>query len=100
MKLPTTRLECGKLYRYRRFHNCALTKFDMFLGGMICCSEEEFLYRKPVSFGHVIRGAAPCLCMCGNYKNYECNGLMSCAMATDKTLHLPWNEPLYGGNKE
>lgn len=93
MKLPTTRRACAKLYRYRRFHNRALTKLDMYLGGMICCSEDEFLYRKPTPSGGVICGF-PCMC---NRADVGCR--VHCADATDATLHMPWNAPLYGGNE-
>lgn len=91
MKLPTTRRACAKLYRYRRLHNCALTKLDMYLGGMICCSEEEFLYRNSSDFNsEVIGGERPCLCKGG--KNDRCGG---CPEETDATLRMPWEAPLY-----
>lgn len=93
MKLPTTRRACAKLYRYRRLHNRALTKLDMYLGGMICCSEEEFFYRSPLD-GGVIGGVGPCLC------KEEINKCCDCIAATDKTLRLPWDAPLYGGNEK
>lgn len=98
MKLPTTRRACAKLYRYRRLHNRALTKLDMYLGGMICCSEEEFFYRKPITGRCLIGGSSPCLCV--YEEKCEANGAIGCVAATKKTLQLPWDAPLYGGNKE
>ena len=89
MKLPTTRQGCIEKYNLRRQMHIPLTKFDMYLGGMICCSKEEFLYRKPTSSGRVICGF-PCMC---NRANVGCN--VYCADATDATLRMPWDAPLY-----
>ena len=89
MKLPKTRRECIDLYEQRRKSHVKKTKLDMYLGGMICCSEEEFLYRKPTPSGGVICGS-PCMC---NRANVGCN--VYCADATDATLHLPWDASLY-----
>ena len=74
--------------------NLQLTKLDMYLGGMICCSNAEFLYRKPESNeGELIGGDWPCLCVCEKICNAD--GYMNCFDAMDKTLHLPWDAPLY-----
>ena len=89
MKLPTTRQGCIEKYNLRRQMYIPLTKFDMYLGGMICCSEEEFLYRKPTPSGGVICGS-PCMC---NRADVGCN--VYCADATDATLRMPWDAPLY-----
>lgn len=98
MKLPTTRRACAKLYRYRRLHNCALNKLDMYLGGMICCSEDEFFYRKPIIGRHLIGGPSPCLCV--YEEKCESNSAMGCAKATERTLKMSWDAPLYGGDEE
>ena len=45
MKLPTTKQGCVEKYNLRRQMYIPMTKLDMYLGGMICCSKEEFLYR-------------------------------------------------------
>lgn len=90
MKLPTTRRACAKLYRYRRLHNRALTKLDMYLGGMICCSEEEFLWRKPMADDLVI-GGVPCMCI--NYEREDyCHE--DCIKNAVVTLKMPWDAPL------
>ena len=89
MKLPTTRQGCIEKYKLRRQMYIPLTKLDMYLGGMICCSKEEFLYRKPTSSGRVICGF-PCMCI-----RAEAICKLECQQATDKTLHLPWDAPLY-----
>ena len=97
MKLPTTRRGCIDEYERRRETDAPLTKLDMYLGGMICCSNAEFLYRKPEGIdSNITGGDAPCLCVHEN--GTYCSN--NCADATEETLKMPWNAPLYGGNKE
>ena len=92
MKLPTTRQECIEKYNLRRQMHIPLTKLDMYLGGMICCSEEEFLYRKPMSGGYIISGE-DCLCKLKCERD-KCR-VTKCSIATDATLRIPWDAPLY-----
>ena len=97
MKLPATRQGCIEKYNLRRQMHIPLTKLDMYLGGMICCSKEEFLYRKPEGIdSNITGGGAPCLCVHEN--GTYCSN--NCADATEETLNLPWDAPLYGENKE
>ena len=97
MKLPTTRRGCIDEYEWRRETDAPLTKLDMYLGGMICCSNAEFLYRKPEGLdSNITGGGAPCLCVHEN--GTYCSN--NCADATEETLKMPWDAPLYGGNKE
>ena len=93
MKLPTTRQGCIEKYNLRRQMYIPLTKFDMYLGGMICCSKKEFLYRKPEGEDELIGGNWPCLCVSETICNAD--GYINCFRAMDKTLHLPWDAPLY-----
>jgi hypothetical protein len=89
MKLPTTRRGCIDEYERRRETDTPLTKFDMYIGGMICCSDAEFLYRKPTSSGRAICGF-PCMCI-----RAEAICKLECPQETEKTLLLPWDAPLY-----
>lgn len=98
MKLPTTRRGCIDEYERRRETDTPLTKLDMYLGGMICCSEDEFFYRKPITGRHLIGGSSPCLCV--YEEKCESNGAIGCAKATERTLKMLWDAPLYGGNEE
>ena len=93
MKLPTTKQGCVELYEHRRETDVPMTKLDMYLGGMICCSEDELLYRKPVSIRPAVIFGDPCLCIC--YKNGDCNWEMSCVDGTDATLRMSWDGDLY-----
>ena len=93
MKLPTTRQGCIEKYNLRRQMYIPLTKFDMYLGGMICCSKDEFLCRKPEGEDELIGGDWPCLCVRETICNAD--GYINCFRAMDKTLRLPWDAPLY-----
>ena len=95
MKLPTTRQECVKLYDLHRRRDLPMTKFDMYIGGMICCNEKEFSYRKPMTGGWIISGVSPCLCV--YEKRCKTDGAIGCVEATEETLLLPWDAPLYEG---
>ena len=93
MKLPTTRQGCIKLYDLYRRYDLPMTELDMYLGGMICCSNDEFLYRKPDgNEGELIGGRRPCLCKC-----WESDNCGNCFGAIDATLRMPWDAPLYEG---
>lgn len=93
MKLPTTKQGCVEKYNLRRQMYIPMTKLDMYLGGMICCSKEEFLYRNSQHLdGEIIGGAGPCLCI---GKDSDWCGVLNCVDAMDKTLRLPWDAPLY-----
>ena len=97
MKLPTTRRGRIDEYERRRETDAPLTKLDMYLGGMICCSNAEFLYRKPEGIdSNITGGDAPCQCVHEN--GTYCSN--NCADATEETLKMPWNVPLYGGNEK
>lgn len=91
MKLPTTRQERVKKYNLRRQMHLQLTKLDMYLGGMICASDEEFERRKPIN-GTSVPNGAPCLC-----KSYPCPGkaTATCLIETDKTMKKLWDGDLY-----
>ena len=75
MKLPTTRRGCIDEYERRRETDAPLTKLNMYLGGMICCSNAEILYRKPEGIdSNITGGDAPCLCVHenGTYCSNNC----------------------------
>ena len=95
MKLPTTIQGCIEKYNLRRQMYIPLTKLDMYLGGMICWSKKEFLYRNSQHLdGEIIGGAGLCLCIC---KDSDWCGALNCFDATEKTLHLPLDAQLYEG---
>ena len=91
MNLPTTRRGCIDLYEKRRESHTKKTKLDMYLGGMICASDDEFERRKPMNVTSVPNGA-PCLC-----KSYPCPGkaTATCLIETDKTMKKLWDGDLY-----
>ena len=89
MNLPTTRRGCIDLYEKRRKSHAKKTKLDMYLGGMICASNDEFKYRKPC--GHEIGGENPCLCRL----NYVLCNTVICSDAIDETLCKSWDGDLY-----
>lgn len=95
MKLPITRRGCIDEYERRRETDAPLTKLDMYLGGMICCSEDEFLYRKPIDV--CVIGGDPCMCHDYDVEDF-CRG--DCIKNTEVTLNMVWNAPLYGGNEK
>ena len=92
MKLPTTKQGCVELYEHRRETDVPMTKLDMYLGGMICCTDDEFSYRKPRYDDTVIIGGYPCLCKKWIGTKY-CHG--GCIKSTEKTLSMPWDGDLH-----
>ena len=90
MLIPKTRAEAIELYnkRLRGKHN--KLKYDMYLGGLICCS--------PTEFERCIFETKMCCHLCCYYYcdcySYASSG-MTCEGVAQETLSKPWDEDLY-----
>ena len=91
MIIPQTRREAFDLYSKRAKSKKAKTKYDMFLGGLACCSDREFkFYTRLCNDG----GFYPC-CIC-LYASFEICRYISCSDAMSQTFSLPWNRSVVG----
>ena len=97
MNLPTTRRGCIDLYEKRRKSHAKKTKLDMYLGGMICASNDEFRHRKQWNGTKSIGGTSPCLCKNDDASRHStvCRSDETCAKSTEQTLRKPWDGDLY-----
>lgn len=84
MIVPQTRREAIDLYNERAKSKKKKTKYDMFLGGLICCSNGEF--ERHTRYRRMIRCT-----MCEYYYNGRCDAFRDCTEAADITLSKPWN---------
>lgn len=86
MIVPQTRQEAIYLYNERAKSKKKKTKYDMFLGGLICCSDKEFNYAKRTL--NTNDNWIPCyMCL---YLHINCDGVL-CRAAGEKTLSMSWN---------
>ena len=83
MIIPQTRREAIDLYNKRAKSKKVKTKYDMFLGGLICCGELEF--EGCVSY----KDEFDCT-MCRYKRNRQCDDI-GCDEAEDISLSMPWN---------
>ena len=84
MIIPQTRREAIDLYNKRVKSKKEKTKYDMFLGGLICCGDKEFKEHTHYCFLRCN--------ICKYYNNRRCaSPHESCDEAADKTLSMPWN---------
>ena len=92
MYIPKTRAEAIELYNKRLKGKHKKLKYDMYLGGLICCSPTEF---EEHMFEYEEDGIRCYLCY------YYCNccssigSVMSCKDTAHETLSKPWDEDLY-----
>ena len=83
MIIPQTRREAIDLYNKRAKSKKEKTKYDMFLGGLICCSDREI--ERHTCYERMI------YCnICEYNYNGHCNDI-DCCEAADITLSAPWN---------
>lgn len=85
--IPKTKVEAYATLADRRFHNKPMLKYDMFLTGLVYCSDEEFEYRS--SYEDIIDGV-PCLC---KYDSEKCR-TVHCVRATQETFAMKWDDKL------
>lgn len=83
MIIPQTRREAIDLYNERAKSKKKKTKYDMFLGGLICCGDREF--DQHTRYRNMI------LCAICKYIYDERCDSIDCGEATDTTLSMPWN---------
>lgn len=90
MIIPQTRREAIDLYSKRAKSKKKKTKYDMFLGGLACCSDAEFKFYTRLCNGGGLR---PC-CICF-YALEMCQDIL-CSDAMSQTFYLPWNRCVVG----
>ena len=86
MMIPQTRREAIDLYSKRAKSKKAKTKYDMFLGGLICCGDAEFKFYTRLCNGDGFRSC--CICL---YAPLEICQYILCSDAMSQTFSLPWN---------
>lgn len=82
MIIPQTRREAINLYNERAKSKKKKTKYDMFLGGLICCGNREF--EQHTRCKRIIH------CTICEYNYEHCSDIF-CDEAADITLSKPWN---------
>ena len=92
MFIPKTRTEAIELYNKRLRGKHKKLKYDMYLGGLICCSPTEF---EEHMFEYEEDGIRCYLCCYHNFNGVCYAGDMTCIKCAQESLGKPWNEDLY-----
>lgn len=91
--LPTTREKAIEILGKRQRRKQAKTKYDMLLGGLVCCSDEEFWQ---VIWVLDELNLIPCdLCNSKGRCFDKNSGHLNCIEMQEETLSMKWNANLY-----
>lgn len=91
MIIPQTRREAINLYNERAKSKKKKTKYDMFLGGLTCCSDKEFLFHTSNRAFDGTTALIRCqICGGKNIPPRYCTNT-TCFDEMETTFSIPWN---------